>query len=848
MKKKTLAVSILSIAMCGSLIAGATYALFTSESETNVAINAGKVEVVATLQNLEAYSPTLIAADGSAILDDTNAATNADGNGVFVNGGTATLASPEITLTNMTPGDYATFQIKITNYSTVSTKYRTVLKVVDDNGLADGLAMTIAGEAYEGDTIYSNWEVLSIPAGEEEVIELNDCKIELPIGAGDEYQEKSCKFVCVVEAIQANAETSDSVAKITTEDDEVTYYTELDAAVAALTENDTLEIIRPGTYAPFTIDEANVTVKGIVGKDKSASTVIKNTATERLTVTGGETVGVTLDSLWVDSTTVQTTSNVLEAYNLCAISTTVNYEKPWDVGDDLTITNCHIVGNGEQRVTNTMSGNFTFTNNYVENVSGINHYESSGGVAHTYSGNTIAKVNGEMLIFSAYDKADFNVVISDNTLVNDGSFAQFTVSDLGDTAFASLVVTGNSGNICLFLNNFNKSVATPHTVENGAGVYTLYATTVAFENLTDEAIANYEIVKVGGVEHSWFNAPIALQESVWLCEGTYNVVEKETGSLVTAFEVTVPVAGKQQVVKMPKVETVGTAADLLKILDEGSKAGAGDTTIMISSDIDCSGTEWTPYNINGYQGAGVITINGQGHTISHLSAPLLAGGFAGASGVVINDLTIANSNIVSKNAQGSGAFIEVIDSMKTITLSNCHLLESTVTGSRTGGLIGWNSGYSNKNDGPAPTVVNVKDCSVVDCKIIGNGSVGGIVGHAGANDWTWNNITNCTVENTTLTANADAGDDYRVGAIVGTANVGHVVIENCTSKGNKIYQYNNGAEEAEKRPDGQSELYGRAVLGDTGSLTIREKDEDGSTVTIVEKGKYKSPEEVGATV
>ncbi len=265
-----------------------------------------------------------------------------------------------------------------------------------------------------------------------------------------------------------------------------------------------------------------------------------------------------------------------------------------------------------------------------------------------------------------------------------------------------------------------------------------------------------------------------------------------------------------------KTTIVVTAKELQDILNAATDADSGDNTVTIAGNIKLAdGENWTPVKVDGYNGAGVITVDGNGAIISGLNAPLFAGGFAGASGIIIKDLTIADSNIVSTNNVGSGAFIEAIDSMPTITLTNCHLKDSTVTGSRTGGLIGWNSGYSNESDGPVKTYVTIENCSVVNCKIIGAGTVGGIVGHAGASDWTWNTIKDCKVENCKLTSNDDS---YRVGAILGTANIGHVVIEDCTSIGNTIVQNNNGTEIA--RPEGQSELYGRTVLGTTGSLTI----------------------------
>ncbi len=266
-----------------------------------------------------------------------------------------------------------------------------------------------------------------------------------------------------------------------------------------------------------------------------------------------------------------------------------------------------------------------------------------------------------------------------------------------------------------------------------------------------------------------------------------------------------------------KNATVATAAELKTMLTQFTDAGSGNATINIANDITLAeGETWTPVVIDGYNGAGEITINGNGHTISGLNDTLLAGGFAGKSGVIINDLTIANANITSSNNQGYGAFINCIDSMPTITLNNCHLKESTITdtkGARVGGLIGWTSGWN--GEGEVDTIVTITGCSVTGCTITANGSVGAIIGHAGSNPATFHTITNCTVKNNKLTSNDDG---YRVGAIVGTANLGEVSITNCTSENNTFVQNNGGT--LNERPAGQSDLYGRFVPGTTGKLTI----------------------------
>ena len=261
--------------------------------------------------------------------------------------------------------------------------------------------------------------------------------------------------------------------------------------------------------------------------------------------------------------------------------------------------------------------------------------------------------------------------------------------------------------------------------------------------------------------------------------------------------------------------TVDTLEELESTLKAAGSAGAGNTTITLGDDIDMTGKTWTPIKVDGYHGADIVTIEGGGNTITGLTAPLFAGGFAGGSGIVIKNLTIADSEIVSTNTLGSGAFIESVDSMAKITLQNCHLIKSTVTGgsgSRTGGMIGWTAGYNNVNDGPVKTYVTIEDCSVIDSTITSDGSVGGIYGHAGNNAWTYSTVKNCTVKDCKLNS-TDKGD-WRVGVVVGTANVGEMTIEKITESSNTLTQAN------ATTAQGTNNLYGRFVPGSTGKLVI----------------------------
>lgn len=199
MKKKALVSSILTIALCLSLIAGSTFALFTSTSKVNVAVTAGKVDVVATIENVKLYSPTTIGENGN-IVDETNAASE-----TFANGGTAMLEGNKLTLTNITPGDKVTFDVEIKNNSNVTVQYRSIVEKIADNGLWAGLKVTIDDDAYNGETKKSEWAILNVGS---EVITV-PVTIELPTTAGNAYQEKSCELAYTVEAVQGNAEMPD---------------------------------------------------------------------------------------------------------------------------------------------------------------------------------------------------------------------------------------------------------------------------------------------------------------------------------------------------------------------------------------------------------------------------------------------------------------------------------------------------------------------------------------------------------------------------------------------------------------------------------------------------------------
>lgn len=234
--------------------------------------------------------------------------------------------------------------------------------------------------------------------------------------------------------------------------------------------------------------------------------------------------------------------------------------------------------------------------------------------------------------------------------------------------------------------------------------------------------------------------------------------------ILTAQQLVVKIDGKDQVTA--KVDTYQALKDAIGFLDKT------DLTLDITADVTVpKGETWTPISVDGSQGNGTLTINGNGHKIVGLNAPLVANTWAGKSNCIIKGLTLENANIVvdENDANGNvgvGAFIGQPCASQIITLENCNLVNSTVKGGHwAGGLIGVSGGY-NGTDGPVFENVTIKNCSVTGSTIESKGSVGTIIGHAAWDSATRVDITGCTVTGNTVKSTGNSND--KAGSLMGT--------------------------------------------------------------------------------
>lgn len=198
-------------------------------------------------------------------------------------------------------------------------------------------------------------------------------------------------------------------------------------------------------------------------------------------------------------------------------------------------------------------------------------------------------------------------------------------------------------------------------------------------------------------------------------------------------------------------------------------AAQSNVTVTILKDINLEGVDWDPVSVSAP--AGLVTVEGNNKTITNLNNMLFSGTWAGNSGLIIKNLTIADSTIVhdendESGTIGVGAFIGYPQASETITLSNCHLKNSTVKGGHwTGGMIGMAGGY-NGNDGPVFMNLTIENCSVINTTVNGKGSVGGIIGHGSCAAWTNVEINDVTVTGNSITSTGDSS--VKAGSICGT--------------------------------------------------------------------------------
>ena len=259
-----------------------------------------------------------------------------------------------------------------------------------------------------------------------------------------------------------------------------------------------------------------------------------------------------------------------------------------------------------------------------------------------------------------------------------------------------------------------------------------------------------------------------------------------------------------------------------------AKAKSEAVTVEILDNIALS--SWTARD---FTKGSMITINGNGYSISGLTQPLF-GHTGSTAGITFNDVTITDSKIGSVDCAGAGAycaaaFVACAGTSEAFNFNNCSVTGCTIGDANakyTGAFTGYAAGYSTQNNGPVFEEVTITGGSVSGNTMTATGSIGAIVGHATGSDW-----TKITVDGTSFTGNnitCTATSGHKAGSLVGTigtagaeayGKTGGVVIKDATVSGNTVTMA--GASD--------NRLFGR-YGSDNGGITINGGSYDADTL------------------
>ena len=440
MKKRVLLSSILTIALCLGLIAGSTYALFTNSSDFNITVQAGNVEMFASIADVQLYS---VEGNPAGNITDENGNTYSyqSVSPTFTNGGTADFAGSLLTIDKITPGDMVEFDLTGENNSNVAVQYRYVIECIGGYKLMSGLNLYVNGAKHEAVASYTSlWYDLGVGSNIEDIAPVT-IALELPVDAGNEYQNLKTDIRVTVEVIQGNAVVDDYIEPIVVEIPVISTPAELQAALA--NEDVPAVNILDESITTYAIDYP-VTDKVIYVNGNDVSFVFTNTV-ENVVIDGivADDAGckVNLDGATGDVTIVNSTF----------ASGTGNFDAAIVPGQncDIVIDNCTFDGGkyalynydpaGALIITNSTFKNFNSWAIQVNNQ--INNNVVIDGCTFENANSGLIKINSAPTVDPANP---FTFTFTNNTVVNsrghDGKDAQW----LWVSALYDITATGNT--------------------------------------------------------------------------------------------------------------------------------------------------------------------------------------------------------------------------------------------------------------------------------------------------------------------------------------------------------------------------------------------------------------------
>ena len=218
MKTKLLLSSAMVIAVCICLIAGSTFALFTTTTTVNIAVTSGDLEVYAVIDESTIKTASMGSnfSNSGSYVDSNTGATVVP----FENGGSAQFTTSTIenttdkivnlSVAKMTPGDAIQFEVVVENRGDVAVQYKVKFSgaTVKQDGkelpdLSEVLTITVKDKATGAIVTDEYAEVGGTDSTVTFIVEVTFPKGTA--GQYDEYQKAGTSLSFIVETIQQNA-------------------------------------------------------------------------------------------------------------------------------------------------------------------------------------------------------------------------------------------------------------------------------------------------------------------------------------------------------------------------------------------------------------------------------------------------------------------------------------------------------------------------------------------------------------------------------------------------------------------------------------------------------------------
>lgn len=203
-RASTIALAVLTIVCCVSLIIGATLAIFSSRQDNNISFTSGELKVETDITIADAWS---YATDGG----NGGTSVSADGTTVDFGSGTGTMTLDQetgsMTFEGVAPGDGVSLDLAIQNSGDINAMYIVKLTGTIPAELSFRMGRTSETELTEknGEIIVQSWSALA--AGN--TASVVGLVIEFPYSPDQQAAIATANFALTIEAVQANAFTPD---------------------------------------------------------------------------------------------------------------------------------------------------------------------------------------------------------------------------------------------------------------------------------------------------------------------------------------------------------------------------------------------------------------------------------------------------------------------------------------------------------------------------------------------------------------------------------------------------------------------------------------------------------------